>query len=112
MKIDLNLPETREELLIGGPTKLYDIVAEFFTVLEKKYGSDVLYDAKEAIDEFFDYDGPTGVNRMVADGNLNKAEYAAAFKDTLRQHNNKTDKIEFTEPEEALEEDEDSPYYG
>ena len=29
--MDLNLPETREELLQGEPTRLYDIVVDFFT---------------------------------------------------------------------------------
>ncbi len=111
--MDLNLPETREELLQGEPTRLYDIIAEFFNTLENKYGADVLYDVKDAIDEFFDYDGPTGVNRMADEGNLNDEEYAAAFADTMLKNSNKTNKIEFTDPDDALEEDEeDSPYYG
>lgn len=111
--MNLNLPETREELLQGEPSKLYDIIADFFTTLENKYGADVLYDAKDTIDEFFDFDGPTGVNTMVTNGNLTDDEYNTAFKDTLRQHDNKHSEIEFTDPEEALEDDEeDSPYFN
>lgn len=110
--MNLNLPETREELLQGDPTKLYDIIAEFFTTLENKYGADVLYDAKDAIDEFFDYDGPTGVNRMADEGNLDSDEYATAFADTLSKNNSKyNNEIEFTNPDDALE-DEDGPYYN
>lgn len=110
--MDLNLPETREELLQGEPTRLYDIVVDFFNTLETKYGADVLYDVKDAIDEFFDYDGPTGVNRMADEGNLSDDEYANAFTDTLLKHNNKNN-IEFTDPDDTLEDDEeDSPYYN
>ena len=50
---------------------------------------------------------------MADEGNLSDEEYANAFTDTLLKNNNKNSELEFTDPDDNLEdEDEDSPYYG
>ena len=114
MQFDINLPDTREELLKGEPNELYDIIATLFTKLEDKYGEEILYDVKDEIDDFFDFDGPTGVNRRRENDELTADEYSVAFKDTLRSSDKRRNKsIDYIDPEEALEEDEeDSPYFN
>lgn len=114
MQFDLDLPETREELLEGEPNKLYDIIATLFTKLEDKYGEEILYDVKDEIDDFFDFDGPSGVNRRRENDELTDKEYDVAFEDALNSSNKRrTTSINYIDPEETLEEDEeDSPYFN
>lgn len=113
MQFDLNLPDTREELLQGEPNALYNIIAALFTRLEDKYGEEILYDVKDEIDDFFDFDGPTGVNKRRENDELTAQEYDVAFEDALSSSNKKhSASINYIDPDEVLDEDDDSPYYG